>query len=133
MQRGLISIKASAQTGLSRLNWPHEDSLGPKLLFVRSAKTLIRLGDSTGRSETMLGALVVSLVFSRRVLLISYNIWRFGKLHFNIPPMQYTAIFNSRCNDGDFQLKNCDFFRVFAQNIDHGYTLFLFYFTYILF
>ena len=28
----------------------------------------------------------------------------------------------SRCKNGNFQMKNCDFF-IFAQNIDRGYTL----------
>ena len=33
--------------------------------------------------------------------------------------MQYTVIFHS-CKNDNFQMKNCD---IFAQNIDHGYTL----------
>ena len=37
-------------------------------------------------------------------------------------PMQYTAIFHGLKND-NFQMKNCDIFLIFAQNIDCGYTL----------
>ena len=36
--------------------------------------------------------------------------------------MQYTAIFHGRKID-DFQMKNCDGFLIFAQNIDCLYTL----------
>ena len=36
--------------------------------------------------------------------------------------MQYTTIFHGYIN-GDFQMKKCDIFLIFAQNIDHGYTL----------
>ena len=36
--------------------------------------------------------------------------------------MQYTAIFHGR-KDDNFQMKNCDIFLFFAQNIDCGYTL----------
>ena len=35
--------------------------------------------------------------------------------------MQYTAIFHGFKND-NFQMKNCDIFLIFAQNIDRGYT-----------
>ena len=35
--------------------------------------------------------------------------------------MQYTAIFHG-CKNGNFQMKNCDVFLMFAQNIDCGYT-----------
>ena len=37
-------------------------------------------------------------------------------------PMQYTAIFHRYKND-NFQLKKVDYFLIFAQNIDCGYTL----------
>ena len=37
-------------------------------------------------------------------------------------PMQYTGIFHSLKID-NFQMKNCDSFLIFAQNIDCGYTL----------
>ena len=37
-------------------------------------------------------------------------------------PMQYTAIFHGYKN-GNFPMKNCDIFLIFAQNIDCGYTL----------
>ena len=36
--------------------------------------------------------------------------------------VQYTAIFHG-CKKGNFQMKKCDFFLIFAQNIDRGYTL----------
>ena len=36
--------------------------------------------------------------------------------------VQYTAIFHG-CKNGNFQKKKCDFFLIFAQNIDRGYTL----------
>ena len=37
-------------------------------------------------------------------------------------PMQYTAIFHG-CKNDNFQMKNCDIFLIFAQNIDRGHTL----------
>ena len=37
-------------------------------------------------------------------------------LHYENMPMQYTAIFHGRKND-NFQMKNCDSFLIFAQNI----------------
>ena len=42
--------------------------------------------------------------------------------HYENTPMQYLAIFHGRKND-NFQMKNCDNFLIFAQNIDCGYTL----------
>ena len=42
--------------------------------------------------------------------------------HYAYMPVQYTAIFHGRKND-NFQMKNCDIFLIFAQNIDRGYTL----------
>ena len=42
--------------------------------------------------------------------------------HYENTPMQYTAIFHGLKND-NFQMKNCDIFLIFAQNIDCGYTL----------
>ena len=36
--------------------------------------------------------------------------------------MQYTAIFHG-CKKDNFQIKNCDIFLIFAQNIDCEYTL----------
>ena len=41
--------------------------------------------------------------------------------HYDNTPMQYTAILKG-CKYGNFQMKNCDFFLIFAQNIDRGYT-----------
>ena len=37
-------------------------------------------------------------------------------------PEQYTTVCHG-CKNHNFQLKNCDFFIIFAQVIDHGYTL----------
>ena len=37
-------------------------------------------------------------------------------------PMLYTVIFHG-CKNNNFQMKNCDAFLIFAQNIDCGYTL----------
>ena len=39
--------------------------------------------------------------------------------HYENTPMQYTVIFHS-CKTYNFQMKNCDIFFIFAQNIDHG-------------
>ena len=36
--------------------------------------------------------------------------------------MQYTVIFHGGKND-NFQIKKCNIFHIFAQNIDCGYTL----------
>ena len=44
------------------------------------------------------------------------------KSHYENTPMQYTSIFHS-CKNDNFQMKNCDVFLIFAQNIDSGYTL----------
>ena len=35
--------------------------------------------------------------------------------------VQYAAIFHG-CKEGNFQMKKCDIFLIFAQNIDRGYT-----------
>ena len=42
-------------------------------------------------------------------------------IHYANMPMLYTAIFHG-CKNDDFQMKNCDIFLIFAQNIDRGYT-----------
>ena len=42
--------------------------------------------------------------------------------HYENMPMQYLAIFHG-CKNNNFQMKNCDSFLIFAQNIDCGYTL----------
>ena len=39
--------------------------------------------------------------------------------HYENTPMQYTAIFHGGTND-NFQMNNCDNFRIFAQNINRG-------------
>ena len=43
-------------------------------------------------------------------------------VHYDDTPVQYTAIFHG-CKNDKFQMKNCDIFLIFAQNIDLGYTL----------
>ena len=48
-----------------------------------------------------------------------YNV---AKLHYKNMPMQHTAIFHGSKND-HFHLKFFYYFRIFAQNIDRGYTL----------
>ena len=42
--------------------------------------------------------------------------------HYENMPMLYTTIFHG-CKKDNFQMKNCDVFLIFAQNIDCGYTL----------
>ena len=42
--------------------------------------------------------------------------------HYENMPMQYLAIFHG-CKIDNFQIKNCDIFLIFAQNIDCGYML----------
>ena len=43
-------------------------------------------------------------------------------LHYDNTPIQYIVIFQS-CKNVYFQIKKCDIFLIFAQNIDCGYTL----------
>ena len=43
-------------------------------------------------------------------------------IHYANTPMQYTAIFHG-CKNGNFQMKKCEIFLIFAQNIDREYTL----------
>ena len=42
--------------------------------------------------------------------------------HYANTPVQYTAILHG-CKNVHFQVKNCDIFLIFAQNIDCGYSL----------
>ena len=42
--------------------------------------------------------------------------------HYANMSVQYSAIFHG-CKIGNFRMKNCDIFLIFAQNIDRGYTL----------
>ena len=42
--------------------------------------------------------------------------------HYENTPIQYTIILPG-CKNDYFQMKNCDIFLIFAQNIDFGYTL----------
>ena len=43
-------------------------------------------------------------------------------LHYANMSVQYTAIFQG-CKNDNFQMKIFDFFLIFAQHIDYGYTL----------
>ena len=43
-------------------------------------------------------------------------------LRYDNTPMQYAVIFHG-CKNDYFQMKICDMFLIFAQNIDLGYTL----------
>ena len=43
-------------------------------------------------------------------------------IHYENTPMQHTAIFHG-CKNYHLQLNFFDYFHVFAQNIDRGYTL----------
>ena len=45
-----------------------------------------------------------------------------GLYHYENMPMQYTAFFQG-CKNDNFQMKNCDIFLIFAQNIVRWYTL----------
>ena len=42
--------------------------------------------------------------------------------HYANMSMQYTVLFHG-CKNDNFQMKNCNIFHIFAQNIDCGYTL----------
>ena len=43
-------------------------------------------------------------------------------IHYENTPMQHTAIFHD-CKNDNFRLNCFDYFHIFAQNIDCGYTL----------
>ena len=47
------------------------------------------------------------------------------RAHYENLPMQYTEIFFN-CKNRKFHLKDFDIFLIFAQNIDCGYTLFIY-------
>ena len=55
---------------------------------------------------------------------ILHFLWllKLPNLHYDNMPIQYTAIFHG-CKNDKFQMKNCDIFLIFAQNIDRWYTL----------
>ena len=54
--------------------------------------------------------------------LTSFCALQYSHSHYENKPMQYTAIFHG-CKNYNFQMKNCDGFLIFAQNIDCGYML----------
>ena len=43
-----------------------------------------------------------------------------GSYHYANTPMLYTAFFHD-CKNVNFQMKNCDIFLIFTQNIDRWY------------
>ena len=43
-------------------------------------------------------------------------------IHYANVSLQYILVFHV-CENGNFQMKKCDNFQIFAQNIDRGYTL----------
>ena len=52
-------------------------------------------------------------------MLIAFSI---DAYHYENTPMQHTAIFHG-CENDNFHLICFDYFHIFAQNIDRGYTL----------
>ena len=66
------------------------------------------------------------LLFVTVTFEVLFNKLDFGQpapdVHYDNTPMQYTAIFHG-CKIDNFQMKKCDIFLIFAQNIDCGYTL----------
>ena len=56
----------------------------------------------------------------REMSLYLHLMLAFGNCHYENTPIQYTVIFHGRKNDY-FQMKKCDIFLIFAQNIDCGY------------
>ena len=52
-----------------------------------------------------------------RYLMIITGQFAYFSLALRNTPMQYAAIFKG-CENGNFQMKNCDIFLIFAQNID---------------
>ena len=78
----LRSAWASAQSDQS-LRCPHEESMGPSLPIERTAKTLIRLGECPGWSESSMGAQslcwfchVAAHICPLMVIFIDNLIWR---------------------------------------------------------
>ena len=68
--------------------------------------------------------IVQSLYFLNLKFHVSNNfLWPYSPVcHYENTPMQYTAIFHG-CKNVYFQMKFSNFFLIFAQNIDCGYTL----------
>ena len=54
--------------------------------------------------------------------LIKSRVMIIDVLHYENMSMQYTAIFHG-CKSDNVQMKNCDMFLIFSQNINRGYTL----------
>ena len=73
-------------------------------------------------------AILVILVISHfgfdvRILVLIVPVpGRCSSYRYENTPMQYTAIFHARKND-NFRLNFFDYFHIFAQNINCGYTL----------
>ena len=61
---------------------------------------------------------IINMIFSQ----VCKRIVSLFSMHYANMPVQYAAIFHGFKND-NFQMKNCDIFLIFAQNIDRGHTL----------
>ena len=57
---------------------------------------------------------------AKRIIRLASGIIR--NVHYANLSVQYTAIFHG-CKNGNFHMKKCEIFLIFAQNIDCGYTL----------
>ena len=57
----------------------------------------------------------MTIFFNDKVLHLS------SAKHYENTPMKYTVISHG-CKNNNFQMKNCDFFLIFAVNIDRGYN-----------
>ena len=57
-----------------------------------------------------------------KINILQISVYISGLPHYENMPMQYTAIFHG-CKNVHFEMKICNIFLIFAQNIDCGYTL----------
>ena len=64
--------------------------------------------------------LICAFVFAYAKIRVSYDAAQMS--HYEKMSMLYTVIFHG-CKQDNFQMKKCDVFLIFAQNIDFGYTL----------
>ena len=74
------------------------------------------------RVSALIPRFFVTAELTRPVVRCLLHIRSFILLHNANMSVQYTAIFHG-CKTDNFQMKNCDIFLIFAQNIDCGYTL----------
>ena len=61
-------------------------------------------------------------ILASSLVLIMPVSWHCSLCHYANMSVQYIAIFHG-CKNGNFQMKKCEIFLIFAQNIDCGYTL----------